>query len=65
MTPMIEVNNKEIEQIKSILKSLSEKDSSKTVKKISGNESWNCSSLGNKSLIKGKINSIKILKAIG
>lgn len=100
---IIELNNKEIEQIKSIIKSFSEKDSPltehfisnntlnsynkvinlefewkvndkgylthdmKTVKKISGGESWNCTSLGNKSLIKGKINKwkIQIIKLIG
>ena len=32
----------------------------KTIKKISGGDSWNCSAFGNKSLIKGKINKFKI-----
>ena len=33
---------------------------SKTVKKVSGGDKWNCSCFGDKSLIKGKINKWKI-----
>ncbi|KAG4100787.1 hypothetical protein H8356DRAFT_1658860 [Neocallimastix lanati (nom. inval.)] len=92
----IELNNKEIEQIKSLIKSLAENDSSfldtqttnltqkpddkiinlefnwkiydnakmtndlKTVRKVSGGNGWNCPAIGDKTLIKGKINKWKI-----
>ena len=92
----IELNNKEINQIKSIISSLSENNSTplgepmptlthnpedkiidlkfgwkindnarstndlKTVRKVAGGTKWNCSAVGDKSLIKGKINRWKI-----
>ena len=88
----IEANNKEIEEIKSIIKSLSENNSTplgepmpiinanleskiidlkfgwkinlnghltndrKTALKISGGVQWNCTAIGYKTLVKGKIN---------
>ena len=36
------------------------KNDSKTIKKISNNGSWNCTAIGDKNLIKGKINKWKI-----
>ena len=92
----IEANNKEIEEIKSIIKSLSENNSTplgepmpiinvnleskiinlkfgwkinnnghltndrKTVLKITGGSKWNCTAIGDKTLVKGKINKWKI-----
>ena len=92
----IEANNKEIEEIKSIIKSLSENNSihlyepmpiinahleskiidlkfdwkinlnghltndRKTVSKITGGSKWNCTAIGDKNLVKGKINKWKI-----
>ena len=83
----LESKDKEIEQLKSLIKSLipninitpnlndkiinlnfgwiiNDKatltEDLKTIRKISGGEAWNCSALGNKSLIKGKINKFKI-----
>ena len=92
----IEANNKEIEEIKSIIKSLSENNSTplgepmpiinanleskiidlkfgwkinnnghltndrKTVLKITGGSKWNCTAIGDKTLVKGKINKWKM-----
>ena len=92
----IEANNKEIEEIKSIIKSLSENNSiplyepmpiinahleskiidlkfgwkinlnghltndRKTVSKVTGGGKWNCTAIGDKTLVKGKINKWKI-----
>ena len=92
----IEANNKEIEEIKSIIKSLSENNSTplgetmpiinanleskiidlkfgwkinlnghltndrKTVSKVTGGRKWNCTAIGDKTLVKGKINKWKI-----
>ena len=92
----IEANNKEIEGIKTIIKSLSENSSThlsetipishenleskiidlkfgwkinlnghltndrKTVSKITGGSKWNCTAIGDKNLVKGKINKWKI-----
>ena len=96
LSSTIELNNKQIVQIKTLIKSLSEDDSSllgtpaanvtpnpddkiinlkfnwkindnarmtndlKTVRKVSGGQKWNCSAVGDKTLIKGKINKWKI-----
>ena len=88
----IEANNKEIQEIKKIIQSLSTNDTPlpayipnsidenainldfrwkvnskaysnedlRTVKKVSGGNSWNCSAIGDKTLIRGKINKWKI-----
>ena len=96
LSSTIELNNKEIEQIKSLINSLSQNDlsllcdqtanltenpddkiinlkfgwiindnarltnDSKKIRKVSGGHNWNCSAIGDKSLIKGKINKWKI-----
>ena len=83
----LEIKNKEIDQLKSLINSLipniniipnlddkiinldfgwkinnkaSISNDLKTIRKISGGEMWNCSTFGDKSLIKGKINKFKI-----
>ena len=86
----IEANNKEIEGIKTIIKSLSVGETMpiinenleskiidlkfgwkinlnghltndrKTVSKITGGSKWNCTTIGDKTLVKGKINKWKI-----
>ena len=86
----IEANNKEIEGIKTIIKSLSVGETMpiihenldskiidlkfgwkinlnghltndrKTVSKITGGSKWNCTAIGDKNLVKGKINKWKI-----
>ena len=86
----LEAKNKEIEQLKSLIKSFIGNDFNSNLapnpddnivnlkfgwiksenasinkdlniaKKVSGGQKWNCSCFGDKSLIKGKINNLKL-----